>query len=156
MRKTLLAAVAASLVAFAAPMAFADSHEAGVVKYRQLIMKAIGAHMGGLGALLKGETSVSDVAFNVQEQARGINAAAQLIDDAFSENVGTKGGDTEAKPEIWTDWQGFAARAALLRERSEVLQDAAESGDEAAVKGAVGALGKACGSCHDTYRKKKS
>ncbi|MBT5415416.1 MAG: cytochrome c [Rhodospirillaceae bacterium] len=157
MRKIVLAAVGvAAMAAFGTPMALADSHEANVVKYRQMVMKAVGAHMGGLGALVKGETSVSDVPFNIQEQAAALNATAQLIDQAFAQDVGTKGGDTEAKAEIWQDWEGFVARAALLRERSQSLRDVAETGDEAAIKAAFAGVGKACGSCHNAFRKKKS
>lgn len=157
MRKTLFAAAAvAAMAGFGAPMALADSHDAGVVKYRMMVMKAIGDHMGGIGALVKGETSVADVPFNVREQAAALNASARLIDQAFAENVGDKGGDTEAKAEIWQDWEGFVARAALLRERSAALMDAAESGDEEAIKAAFGGVGKACGSCHNGFRQKKS
>jgi cytochrome c556 len=157
MRKTLLAAAAvAALAGFGATTALADSHESGVVKYRMIVMKAIGDHMGGIGALVKGEAGVADVPFNVRQQAAALHASAQLIDQAFAEDVGDKGGETEAKAEIWQDWEGFVARAALLRERSAALMVAAESGDEVAIKAAFGGVGKACGSCHNAFRQKKS
>jgi cytochrome c556 len=35
------------------------------------------------------------------------------------------------------------------------LQSVAKSGDEAAVKAQIGAVGKSCGACHDAYREKQ-
>ena len=61
---------------------------------------------------------------------------------------------TDARPEIWSAADKFKAADARMGEAVANLAKAARSGDEGAMKSAAGALGKACGSCHDDFRKK--
>ncbi len=159
MRKTVFFAVVLTLGALtalvAAPAATrAASSPENVVKYRQLVMKAIGAHMGGIGAVLKGEVDYGPK--HIEEHAEAINGMAQILVDAFRENVGTSGGETDAKQEIWSDWDNFVAKAKDLEEASGNLGDLAEGGaDMAAIGAGVKALGGACGACHTPFRVKK-
>jgi len=42
-----------------------------------------------------------------------------------------------------------------LENESHKLYTVAQSGDEAAVKTQIGAVGKACGGCHESFRQKQ-
>ncbi|MDP7641941.1 MAG: cytochrome c, partial [Alphaproteobacteria bacterium] len=68
---------------------------------------------------------------------------------------GSGDGDTDALPSIWQDWAKFEAAAKTLQTAAANLADAAGSGDMAAIGAAAGAVGKACGGCHEPFRKKK-
>jgi cytochrome c556 len=59
---------------------------------------------------------------------------------------------TKAKPEIWTDWTGFQAKAADYQAATTQLRDAIAAGDAAAANEAWAATRATCGSCHDAYR----
>jgi cytochrome c556 len=59
---------------------------------------------------------------------------------------------TKAKPEIWTDWTGFQAKAADYQAATTRLRDAIAAGDAAAANEAWTATRATCGSCHDVYR----
>jgi cytochrome c556 len=55
---------------------------------------------------------------------------------------------TEAKPEVWTNWDQFVAK-------SEALLKAAEAVDTASpetIGAGMGAIGGACKDCHSTFR----
>ena len=138
-------------LALALPAGAADD-PANVVKYRQTVMQSIGAHIGGIAAVVKGEVSYGPR--HVAEHARGINASAKLITDAFKPNTGMTG-PTIAKADIWTDWDTFAAAAKRLEEESAKMIEVAVGGDMAAIGAQLGALGSACGGCHNKFREKK-
>jgi len=61
-----------------------------------------------------------------------------------------------AKPDVWSDAAGFGAAAAKLKDETAKLNQAALSGDLAAVKAQLRPTGGACKGCHDKYRQEKS
>ena len=66
-----------------------------------------------------------------------------------------KGGDDgEAKPEIWTDFEGFKFAAKAFETASLDLQKAVEQNDISLVKTALGNVGVSCKACHKKYREK--
>jgi cytochrome c556 len=71
----------------------------------------------------------------------------------FPKGSGLEAGvKTSAKPEIWTDAEGFAAAAARLEAETAKLSDLAMAGDLDAIKAQARATGGACKACHDKYR----
>lgn len=68
---------------------------------------------------------------------------------------GTGGGETRAKPEIWTHRADFDKKMDAMIREAQKLPAAARSGDIAALKKAVGDVDEACKSCHDEYRVKR-
>lgn len=157
MNKSILAAALfAAMGAFGVNTVLADDHAAGAVKYRQTVMKSIGDHMGGISMVMKGETEVEDIGLHVGEHAKGINASAMLIAGAFKAQVEDPSGSTEAKPEIWSDWDGFVKAAEKLEATSAALAEAAATGDKDAMGAALKEVGGACGVCHKAFRQKKS
>jgi cytochrome c556 len=73
--------------------------------------------------------------------------------DGFQQS--TSGVKSAAKPDIYKDMAKFKADADALEAATAKLGAAARAKDEAGVKVAFGAVAKACGSCHDTFREKQ-
>ena len=130
--------------------ASAAEDAANVIKYRKQVMTANAAHITAIFSVVKGETSYSG---HIAAHARAIAAGAAMIPDIFPEGSDT--GNTAAKPEIWQDWAKFEAAARALDAAAVKLADAAEGGDMAAIGARAGDVGKACGGCHEPFRKKK-
>jgi cytochrome c556 len=64
------------------------------------------------------------------------------------------GGNTKAKPEIWTEQAKFKENSEKLQAETVKLAAAAKTGDLAALKTAFGATADTCKACHDAYRAK--
>ncbi len=121
------------------------------IKYRQSALFVMAQHFGRLGPVVKGEQ-----AYNKDEVARNAAIAEQMSKlpwDGFV--AGSDKGDTDAKPEIWSDAAKFKSAAEKMEQEMSKLAQAAKGGDLNAVKSQFGATGKACKACHDDFRKKK-
>ena len=82
---------------------------------------------------------------------------APNIPTLFPENTGMEQNEeSEAKSNIWTEWEDFNAAANNLVGYAEALAAAFETGDKGAVGAAVKNLGgKGCRGCHSQFREKK-
>ena len=118
---------------------------------RQTIMKNVGAGMKAAGQMVKGETEYD--AAKAELAMRVINAAAIGYGHFFPEDSKT-GGDTEAKPTIWEDMDGFQQAREKLVTTSAAAVKASEGGLDS-FKAAFGEVGGACKGCHEKYRVKK-
>jgi cytochrome c556 len=127
----------------------AEDTPAAIVKYRQSVMKAMGGSMGALSAIVKGEVSFPE---HAAVHASDIHAISELIPELFPPGSGPDRAKTAAKPEIWRRWAEFQAAAQKVREESAKLVRVAQAHDTAGVKTQFGELGKACSSCHDSFR----
>lgn len=124
-----------------------DEHYLG---YRQKVMKSIGASMGGISDILKHRLPFVG---HIEAHASDISRMSLLIKDAFEKEITE--GRTDAKPEVWQDWDKFVAAAQGLQEESAKLAEIASAGDVAAIGAQVKNVGKACGNCHKPFRKPK-
>ncbi len=127
----------------------AQSDEAYLV-YRQKVMQSQSANVGAIVTILKNKLPYQD---NIVMHAHEIQMASQLIASAFKKNI--TAGKTDAKPDIWQDWDKFDAAAQKLEEESGRLATVAQSGDMAAIVEQVKKLRKSCGGCHKPFRKPK-
>ncbi|PKB13307.1 cytochrome c556 [Novosphingobium kunmingense] len=59
---------------------------------------------------------------------------------------------SRAKPEVWTDKPGFAARTAAFADATRALAAAAKADDKVAFAAALASTGAACKGCHDSYQ----
>lgn len=66
--------------------------------------------------------------------------------------VGTHGRGSDARPEIWEEWEDFAAGFTDLEQKVAVLIDAAEQEDYRSATRAFSDVGLSCKSCHRAYR----
>ncbi len=141
-----------SLIAFflglmvLAPPALADE---AAVKYRQTVMKSLGAHMGAMAAIVKGQVSHPD---HVAAHAESIAAIGRMAKDLFP--AGSDVGDTGALPAVWEQPEEFAKVVADFETASANLV-ATDGSDSAALGAAFAAVGRTCGGCHQKFRQKK-
>lgn len=152
----MLAAGAILLASSLGAAAFAADEPANVIKYRQAFMKANGAHITMIAAVMKGEISWTD---ELAGHAHAMHEQSKHLLRLFPEGTGK--GDTEvestALPVIWEKWSDFETAANTFQEESGKLVEVIDGGgDPAAIGAQLGALGKnGCSGCHDTFREKK-
>ena len=139
------------LVGLAGPLALVQAQDdEAVITYRQKVMASIGANMVATGDILKHKLPHQT---HIVHHAYQIQSASQLIAGAFRQQLAA--GKTDAKPELWQEWDKFVAAAKELEQESNKLATVAQSGDMAAIDAQVKAVGKACGDCHKPFRKPK-
>ncbi|MGD8208136.1 MAG: cytochrome c [Thiohalocapsa sp.] len=117
------------------------------VKYRQNVMST----MSGLAGTAVGQLRDG---FSYGPELSAVAAALQAvtadIPSLFPE--GTDFGETEAKPEIWSDSAGFAEKSKEAADAAAAFAEAVESGDKKMMLGAFKAVGDSCKGCHEAYR----
>jgi cytochrome c556 len=128
--------VGGAAVAVIAADAFQDRHMA---------MEAVGDAMKPLGAMAK-KAAPFDAAV-VKASATTIADNLQTAQGLFP--AGSGGGESRAKPEVWTDAAGFEKSMRDGYAAAVALQSVS---DEAAFGPALGALGGSCKGCHEKYR----
>lgn len=86
----------------------------------------------------------------IQQSAAQIESLGSQILSWFP--PGTGQGETEAKPEVWTDRATFAQAQKSMYAEAQKMNQMARSGKKDAIAEQYRALGKACKNCHDTFR----
>lgn len=111
---------------------------------RKDLMRSNGASIKTLSAMASG-----DAAFDAA--AAGV-AKAQLVANAADIPVKFKNNAVDpasaAKPDVWTNWDDFVAKAGDLGTAAAALDTSSLD----ALKAGVGAVGGACKACHSTYK----
>ena len=123
------------------------------IKYRQSVMTLLGSHFGRLNGMAQGR-----VPFDAAVAADNAHLVAMLSKLPFNSfGPGTdKGLPHRAKPEVWSESVKFKEAAEAMQAETLKLEAAGKSGDLAQIKAAVGAVGKTCKSCHDTFQAEKA
>ncbi|MDA1059166.1 MAG: cytochrome c [Proteobacteria bacterium] len=116
------------------------------VKYRVNIMRAMGAHMGAMGAILQSKVENKG---DLAAHGAALAGLAGMWDDLFP-----KGSDagSKLKPEFFNDGAMTAGIIKALQDASLKVASASASGDMAGVGQNIGAMGAQCGACHKAYR----
>jgi cytochrome c556 len=140
------ALVVAAVLPFAAHAQFTKVEDA--IKYRQSALHLMGAHMGRVAAVVKGEQPYDKAA--VEADTAVIEMMSKLPWHAFV--PGSDTGNTKARPEIWREQDKFRGLAEKMQAEVQKLSAAARAGDLAQVRSAMGAVGQSCKACHDNYR----
>lgn len=112
---------------------------------REELMETIGKNVGIIGDMAGGKTAF-DAAAAEGAKAALVEATGKI--EATFQGQGAADPASEAKPEIWANWDDFLKKA-------KAASDAAGALDVASVdtiKAGMGALGGACKDCHTTYR----
>jgi cytochrome c556 len=145
-----LAALLTTSVLGATAASAADEPE-NVVKYRKNQMRAQGAHLGMIFAVVKGEVSWTEV---VVDHAQALNDMSQVLPRLFPAGSGKADGlDSRALVVIWEKPDDFAARLEAFQNDTAALVEAAKGGDMAAIGAAAGKVGQdSCTACHETFR----
>ncbi len=119
------------------------------IEYRQSIMTLFNWNMKPMGAVMKGKLPYQQAAF--ARHAKDLEAAANL-DLLAGFPADSEGEGSDALPDIWLNMEDFEQKYKDLQTAASALSQAAESGDQAKIKPAFQALGKACKACHKAYK----
>lgn len=145
MTRILLCLRAVPLAALALLPGAAAADDQDVIDYRKHIMQTLHAQTSALGMIMSGAIPDDNVIAHIDTLA--ITAATAL--KSFEPKV--EGGD--AKPEVWTNWEDFAARMnEFAAKTAQMAKTAHEQGKDEALLQAVDAL--SCKGCHDDYNTK--
>ena len=149
MKRLFLAIAAFACLGTALPAAAQFAKPEDAIKYRKAAFTVMAAHFGRVAAMANGR-----IPFDAKAAASNAEIATMLSKLPYAGFVdGSDKGDTKAKPEIWSERAKFDASATKMQDEMVKFNAAAKTGDQAAIKTAVGAVGQACKGCHDTYRK---
>lgn len=144
-------AAAATLLALAAPASAQFAKPEDAIKYRQSAMSVMGTHFGRLGAMANGRTPFD--AKVAADNGEIVATMAKLPWAGFG--AGTdKGGNTKAKPEIWTEQAKFKEHGDKLQAETTKLAAASKTGSLDSLKTAFAATADTCKACHDAFRNK--
>lgn len=114
---------------------------------RHELMKAMGGAAKTLGGMASGEAAYDAAAAEAAKQV--LIASAGEIEAKFTANVEDAG--SEAKPEVWTNWDDFLAKGKALGDAAAALDVASAE----TIGAGMGAIGGACKACHTDYRAAK-
>lgn len=146
---TLLPAAVIGLVISATATAQAKPEQ--MVKQRQAAMTLQGKYFGPLGAMAQGKAPYN--AELVRHNAAFLDVLAKMPWDGFA--ASTKDVKSATLPAAFTDTAKFKDAQDRLQSEISKLVSVSKSGDEAAVKAQLGAVGKSCGGCHENFREKQ-
>ena len=150
MNKKLGVFVAAGLLSIVSTSAMAQFAKADdAVEYREAAMTLMSSHFGRMGPVVKKEIPYNKE--QIKENVALLNRLAALPWAAYA--PGTEGG--RAKPEVWSDAEGFKQAKVKYLDSLKPLTVAADAGDFDALRVAFGNTAKSCKACHDSYRAKK-
>lgn len=122
-----------------------------LVKQRQAAMTLQGKYFGPLGAMAQGKAPFD--AAVVARNAAFLDVLDKMPWDGFA--ASTKDVKSAALPAVFTETAKFKEAQDHLQSEVSKLVAVSKGGDEAAVKAQLGAVGKACGGCHDKFREKQ-
>lgn len=135
-----------------APIALsAPPTPARIVQYRRAVMEASDGHLVALGMIVKGE---SDRTADRLMHATALHDLATTLPTLFPEGTAA-GNDTfesDARPDIWTDKEKFAALVTTFEAETNKLVEAAKKNDTKGIKTAFAATSAACGECHESFK----
>ncbi len=142
MKRVIFGAVSVWALASAA---VAHSGATGVVKERMDRFEA----SKDSAKVLRGAVKSADFAA-IEAEAVALNAWASEMLEYFPEGSG--GSPSEALDTVWSDWDGFSAKAGDYEMATAKLVSAAQSQDAAATASAFKAVMGSCKGCHDDYK----
>ncbi len=132
--------------------AMAGDNPKEIVRYRHTVMSGIGRNMKAMATIVKGKVSFVG---HVRHEAAAINELSQIVLDLFPPETAPGKVETDAKAEIWKNWDDFKAKAEALKTESAKLVEVSQKGDLSLIKAQFGKVGKTCGGCHERYREEE-
>jgi len=122
------------------------------VKYRQSVYTVIGWNFKPMGAMVKGEIPFDAAA--VARHAQYVEMMSKAAPEGFTKGSGPDVvKNTEAKPEIWTNWSKFETKMNDFQQEATKLAEVAKGGKEADIKAQFGKTAETCKACHKEFRK---
>lgn len=159
MKKLSLLAVAASMATSSmlllsspvnAEAAKSERQAANAVQFRQALLQLVRSNMGPLGGMARGQIPM-DVEV-VKTNSERLEQLSVMLPDYFATDTTAFSVETEALPKIWSNMDDYLSKANDLTVASQALQVAAATGNEGAIRKAIGKVGGTCKACHDAYK----
>lgn len=128
---------------------FAQTKPEDAIKYRRSVYTVLLWNWMPMNAMVRGR-----IAFDAKEfssRAERVAALAPQLLEGFPEGSDT-GATTDAKPDIWKNFEDFSAKMKDLEKESAALAVVAKAGDEAAIKEQFAKTAGTCKACHDNYK----
>ena len=146
LKTTALCAIAAFALSLSSPpAALAHKGAMGIVKERMDKFKASEKATKRIKqALSRGDTAV------VMAEAEFLVSWASEMYSYFPENSNQS--PSEAKDEIWLQWDDFVGAIQSFDKAAQALIEAAATEDLRAIRGAFKEMTKSCKSCHQQFR----
>ena len=151
MRKSGVAVVVALSLGAVAGAALAQAKPEQLVRQRQAVMILQGKYFGPLAGMAQGKAPYN--ADIVRRNAAYLDNLSRMPWDAF--DPATKDVKSNALPAVFEQQDKFKEASSRLENELHKLYEVSRSGDENAVKTQIGAVGKACGACHENFRQKQ-
>lgn len=138
--------ITATLIA-ASSLSFAHEGATGVVAKRMDAMSIIGDNNRTLSSIARGRAE-----FDLDAVIKAANAIAEQAGQSFIDYFpeGSVDAISDAKPEIWQEWDKFSQISFDLETAANNLSSIESEAEFATAYKAVSAT---CGSCHRPYRK---
>lgn len=151
MKKAGVAAVVALALGAVGGAALAQVKPDVIVKQRQAVMTLQSKYFGPMAAMAQGKAPYN--AEVVKRNAAYLDNLSRMAWDGF--DASTKDVKSAALPAVYEQPQKFKEAASRLENEAHKLYELSQRGDEAAVKAQIGAVGKSCGGCHESFRQKQ-
>lgn len=125
------------------------------IEARQGLFKVLSTAMGPIGGMMRNRVPFD--AAVVEKNATRIEVLAGMIPEMFQNDTRKfhTNVKTAALDGIWSSQADFKTKADDLAKAAHNLATVAKGGDKAKTLEAAGAVGKACGNCHDQFRAKQ-
>jgi cytochrome c556 len=150
LKKLVLASVAVAAICAAAYAQHPAASPAATIQARQGNYKQMAAALKGISDQLR--SGSPDIA-EIRPRAALLADRSVRVLTWFPHGTGAEAGvRTRARPDIWSNPDGFRHAGATFVVAARALNNAAQSGDIARVRAAFPAVPRACGGCHDNFR----
>ena len=153
-KRLLLAGLALALGTGYTLTAFSQVKPEIMVKQRQAVMTLQGKYFGPMAGMAAGKVPYN--ADTVALNSAFLDALSRMPWDGFAESTKDVTVKTAALQTIWSEPAKFKDAQDNLQKQVQALVAVSRGGDEAAQKAAIGAVGKACGACHQNFREKQN
>ena len=143
--------LAATLLICISATAHADAQNkaADAVHYRQDIMGVIGWNLSPLNAMVKKKVAWDSSAFAMRSER--LQFLSTQVLEGF-QNSASGGVETDAKSDIWSNFDDFKSKLSDFITEAKALNEAAKTGDETKMRDQFKKTADSCKACHDQYK----
>lgn len=146
-----LLAIAIVATLFTLSPVLAHDGAVGIIKERMKLMTFMGQNTKQIAPYAMGALEMNLKA--VESAAINISIAAQNAIAKFPEHSTSK--ESEAKPNIWENWDEFKTSLEKLSADAATLTQLAKDGKSAEISAQFGKIASSCKTCHTKFRLKK-
>lgn len=119
------------------------------IAYRKSVYHVIVWNFSQMSGMMRGKTPYDAADF--AKRAERVAALSTQLEEGFIPNSGGRD-STEAKAEIWSNWDDFKVKLGDFERESKALAEVAKAGKLDDVKAQHAKVGAACKACHDKYK----